>query len=101
MPNKNIRFVLGAAALGCRRRRRPRAGAEVQPVRLCRRPEGGYFNPDNRFGTQATGSDAGLKFGKAINQWFDVRVGGSYARARRRRTCVTSRRSAASTACSS
>ena len=43
--------------------------------------EGGGFNPDNRFGTHATGFDAGLKFGKAINQYFDVRVGGSYARA--------------------
>ncbi len=43
--------------------------------------EGGGFNPDNRFGTKSTGFDAGLKFGKAINQYFDVRVGGSYARA--------------------
>ena len=44
--------------------------------------EGGFFNPDNRFGTRSTGADAGLKFGKAINQYFDVRVGGSYARVR-------------------
>ena len=43
-------------------------------------PEVGYTNPDNRFGTHATGPAAGLKFGKAINQYFDVRVGGSYAR---------------------
>ncbi len=43
--------------------------------------EGGFFNPDNRFGTRSTGFDAGLQFGKALNQYFDVRVGGSYARA--------------------
>lgn len=43
-------------------------------------PEVGYTNPDNRFGTRATGPEAGLRFGKAINQYFDVRVGGSYAR---------------------
>ncbi|MEO8936571.1 MAG: OmpA family protein [Burkholderiaceae bacterium] len=44
-------------------------------------PEVGYMNQDNRFGTRATGPAAGLKFGKAINQYFDVQVGGSYARA--------------------
>ena len=44
-------------------------------------PEAGYFDPDNRFGTHATGPEGGLKFGKAINQYFDVQVGGSYARA--------------------
>ena len=43
-------------------------------------PEVGYTNPDNRFGTRATGPEAGLRFGKAINQYFDVRVGGSWAR---------------------
>lgn len=43
-------------------------------------PEIGYFNPDNRFGTRNTGPEFGLKFGKAINQYFDVQVGGSYAR---------------------
>ena len=44
-------------------------------------PEIGYFNPDNRFGTDDKGPAVGLKFGKAINQYFDVRVGGSYAKA--------------------
>jgi len=41
-----------------------------------------YFNPDNRFGTEDKGVGVGLKFGKAINQWFDVQVGASYARVR-------------------
>ena len=45
-------------------------------------PEIGYFNPDNRFGTDNKGPAVGLKFGKAINQYFDVQVGGSYARVR-------------------
>ncbi len=45
-------------------------------------PEIGYFNPDNRFGTDHKGPSVGLKFGKAINQYFDVQVGGSYARVR-------------------
>jgi OOP family OmpA-OmpF porin len=44
-------------------------------------PEIGYFNPDNRFGTEDKGPEVGLRFGKAINQYFDVRVGGSYAKA--------------------
>jgi OOP family OmpA-OmpF porin len=45
-------------------------------------PEVGYFNPDNRFGTEKKGPEFGLKVGKAINQYFDVQVGGSYARVR-------------------
>ncbi len=40
------------------------------------------FNPDNQFGTEKKGVGAGLKFGKAINQWFDVQVGVNYARVR-------------------
>ena len=43
-------------------------------------PQVEYFNPDNRFGTEKKGPGVGLKFGKAINQWFDVQVGGGYAR---------------------
>ena len=43
-------------------------------------PQLEYFNPDNRFGTQDKGAGVGLKFGKAINRWFDVQVGISYAR---------------------
>ena len=45
-------------------------------------PEAGLFNPDNRFGTRSTGVEGGLRVGKAINQYFDFQVGGSYARAR-------------------
>ena len=45
-------------------------------------PEAGFFNPDNRFGTHSTGVEGGLRVGKAINKYFDVQVGGSYARAR-------------------
>ena len=43
-------------------------------------PQVEYFNPDNRFGTEKKGPGVGLKFGKAINQWFDVQVGINYAR---------------------
>ncbi len=43
-------------------------------------PQVEYFNPDNRFGTTDKGPGVGLKFGKAINQWFDVQVGINYAR---------------------
>ena len=43
-------------------------------------PQIEYFNPDNRFGTEKKGPGVGLKFGKAINQWFDVQVGANYAR---------------------
>lgn len=45
-------------------------------------PQAEYFNPDNRFGTNNKGPGVGLKFGKAINPWFDVQVGASYARVR-------------------
>ncbi len=62
------------------------AGAHAQALQynpsVYIQPEVGYFDPDNRFGTHATGPTAGLKFGKAINQYFDVQVGGSYAKAR-------------------
>ena len=62
------------------------AGAHAQALKynpsVYIQPEVGYFDPDNRFGTHSTGPAAGLKFGKAINEYFDVQVGGSYARAR-------------------
>ena len=62
------------------------AGARAQELKynpsVYVAPEIGYFNPDNRFGTEKKGPEAGLKVGKAINQWFDVQVGGSYARVR-------------------
>ncbi len=80
MPQNKFKLAVGAAVLGTLF-----GGAQAQELKY--NPsvyvvgEGGFFNPDNRFGTKSTGFDAGLKFGKAINQYFDVRVGGSYARA--------------------
>ena len=43
-------------------------------------PQIGGFNPDNRFGSTKKDGALGLKFGKAVNRYFDVQVGGSYAR---------------------
>lgn len=43
-------------------------------------PEAGFFNPDNRFGTKATGADFGLKIGKSLGPLLDVQLGGSYGR---------------------
>jgi len=45
-------------------------------------PEAGYFNPDNRFGTKATGADFGLKFGTSLGPLLDLQFGGSYGRVR-------------------
>ncbi len=81
MNNNKICVTVGAALIGvvC-------TGAHAQELKynpsVYVAPEAGYFDPDNRFGTHATGADVGLKVGKAINQWFDVQVGGSYARVR-------------------
>lgn len=44
-------------------------------------PYASFFNPDNQFGTNATGGGGGLKLGKAINRWMDLQVGVGYARA--------------------
>lgn len=81
--NNKFRLAAGLALLAG-----ASAGVQAQELRYNYNPsvyvtgEAGYFNPDNRFGTRDTGADVGLKFGKAINQYFDVRVGGSYARVR-------------------
>jgi OOP family OmpA-OmpF porin len=79
MFNKKVRLASGVALLGA-----AFAGAHAQELKynpsVYIAPEIGYFNPDNRFGTDNKGPTVGLKFGKAINQYFDVQVGGSYAR---------------------
>lgn len=80
MPNSKIRVASGVALLGV-----AFAGAHAQELKynpsVYIAPEAGVFNPDNRFGTRATGPVFGLKVGKAIDPWFDFQVGGSYARA--------------------
>ncbi len=81
MIQKRFRIAAGVALMGA-------AWLPVQAQQLRYNPsvyvmpEAGYFDPDNRFGTHSTGVEGGLRVGKSINDWFDVRVGGSYARAR-------------------
>lgn len=43
-------------------------------------PSANYTNTDNRFGLSKDGQGLGLRFGKAINQSWDVQLGGIIAR---------------------
>jgi OOP family OmpA-OmpF porin len=43
-------------------------------------PSVNYTNSDNRFGLDKNGQGAGLRFGKALNQDWDLQLGGSSAR---------------------
>ncbi|KQQ45737.1 flagellar motor protein MotB [Duganella sp. Leaf126] len=40
------------------------------------------FKPDDDFGVDRRGPGAGLKFGKAVNEAWDVQMGGTYARSK-------------------
>jgi OOP family OmpA-OmpF porin len=82
--HRTLRVALGVAVGSAMAA--PLSGALAQELKynpsVYVAPEVGYFNPDNRFGTDSKGPSIGLKVGKAINSWFDFQVGGSYARVR-------------------
>ena len=73
-------------AIGCALAIAAISGAHAQELKynpsVYVMPEAGVFNPDNRFGTHSTGVEGGLRVGKSVTDWFDVRVGASYGRAR-------------------
>ncbi len=100
MPNNKFKLAVGVVALGALLQ-----SAHAQELRY--NPsvyvvgEGGFFNPDNRFGTNAR--PASMPGSSSARRSISGSTCGSAAATRgpTTRTPVTSRRSAASTACSS